>query len=279
MPVHDWTKVAAGIFHDFHHAWIEEIKRALNSRVLPPDYYALAEQRAAGFGPDVLTLERVERPRQAARPQRPPQQTAAGETSSGTATATATAAATATATATATLLSAPPQVQIVAETDVGYYRRRQKSVVVRHASGDRVVAVVEIVSPGNKASSYGVQSFVQKACQLLESEIHLLVIDLHPPASFDPAGMHGQLWEAISGQEYEPPAGKPLTLAAYEASAAVKAYVEPLAVGDLLKDMPLFLLPGRYVLVPLEQTYRSAFEAMPRRWRDVLEPPQEGRDA
>ncbi len=27
MPVHDWTRVEAGIFHDFHHAWIEEIKR------------------------------------------------------------------------------------------------------------------------------------------------------------------------------------------------------------------------------------------------------------
>src|SRR5207237_3928353 len=57
MPVHDWSRVDAGIFHDFHHAWIEELKRALNSGVLPPDYYALAEQHAAGFGPDVLTLQ------------------------------------------------------------------------------------------------------------------------------------------------------------------------------------------------------------------------------
>src|ERR1700739_539434 len=44
MPVHDWTRVGAGIFHDFHHAWIEEIKRALNAGLLPDDYYALAEQ-------------------------------------------------------------------------------------------------------------------------------------------------------------------------------------------------------------------------------------------
>src|SRR5436190_2214384 len=57
MPIHDWTRVEAGIFHDFHHAWIEEIKRALNAGLLPDDYYALAEQHAAGFGPDVLTLE------------------------------------------------------------------------------------------------------------------------------------------------------------------------------------------------------------------------------
>src|SRR6266851_2379946 len=57
MPVHDWTRVDAGIFHAFHHGWIEELARALNRGVLPSDYYALPEQHAAGFGPDVLTLQ------------------------------------------------------------------------------------------------------------------------------------------------------------------------------------------------------------------------------
>ena len=56
MPVHDWTKVPAGIFHHFHHSWIEEIARALNRGLLPRDYYAMSEQITGGFGPDVLTL-------------------------------------------------------------------------------------------------------------------------------------------------------------------------------------------------------------------------------
>ena len=34
----------------------------LNQRLLPGDYYALAEQQGAGFEPDVLTLKRAERP-------------------------------------------------------------------------------------------------------------------------------------------------------------------------------------------------------------------------
>src|SRR5260370_27244079 len=59
MPVRDWTRVIAGIFHHFHHGWIEEIARALNRGVLPPEYYALAEQVAGGLGPDVLTLENI----------------------------------------------------------------------------------------------------------------------------------------------------------------------------------------------------------------------------
>ena len=28
MPMHDWTRVDAGKYHDFHHEWISEIKRA-----------------------------------------------------------------------------------------------------------------------------------------------------------------------------------------------------------------------------------------------------------
>jgi hypothetical protein len=74
MPMHDWTKVEPGIFHAFHHEWISDISRALNRGLLPSSYYALPEQAlpeqvAAGFGPDVLTLqgpseEEKERPRQ-----------------------------------------------------------------------------------------------------------------------------------------------------------------------------------------------------------------------
>jgi hypothetical protein len=47
MPIHDWSRVDAGIFHHFHHAWIERIKRLLNSGVLRPDHYAMAEQHTS----------------------------------------------------------------------------------------------------------------------------------------------------------------------------------------------------------------------------------------
>ena len=57
MPIHDWTRVDAGIFHAFHQQWIISLSNALNSGLLPEDFYALPEQFAAGFGPDVLTLQ------------------------------------------------------------------------------------------------------------------------------------------------------------------------------------------------------------------------------
>ena len=57
MPIHDWTRVDAGIFHHFHQRWIGAITDVLNQRLLPRDYYALADQQGAGFDPDVLTLK------------------------------------------------------------------------------------------------------------------------------------------------------------------------------------------------------------------------------
>jgi hypothetical protein len=88
----------------------------------------------------------------------------------------------------------------------------------------------------------------------------------------DPQGIHGAIWEDVEGGEYIRPADQPLTLAAYESGARIRAFVEPVAVRDTLIDMPLFLEPGRYVAVPLEETYQSAFEFVPARWRKVLEP-------
>jgi hypothetical protein len=66
-----------------------------------------------------------------------------------------------------------------------------------------------------------------------------------------------------------------LTLAAYSAGDVVKtAYVEPVAVGMALPELPLFLWPEGYIKVPLEETYQAAWRGVPRRWQRELEPPQ-----
>ena len=41
MPIHDWTRVDAGLFHAFHQSWSVRIQDALNAGVLPKGYYAL----------------------------------------------------------------------------------------------------------------------------------------------------------------------------------------------------------------------------------------------
>src|SRR5437868_11198322 len=56
MPVHDWTRVDAGLFHHFHQRWVSALCDALNTGGLPPGYFALPEQNIRGPIPDVLNL-------------------------------------------------------------------------------------------------------------------------------------------------------------------------------------------------------------------------------
>lgn len=154
--------------------------------------------------------------------------------------------------------------------DMAFYRRKQSSVAVRHMSGDRIVGMVEVISPGNKAARHALQALVTKAADLLERQVHLLVLDLHPPGRRDPQGIHASIWEEIAGEEYAVPADKSLAPASYEAGLTVRAYVMHFAVGDALPDMPLFLEPERAISVPLEATYQAAFAVVPRRWQRVL---------
>jgi hypothetical protein len=258
MPIHDWTRVEAGVFHHFRQRWIGTITDILNQRLLPDDYYALAEQQGAGFEPDILTLKPGRSP-EPDDPAGPPVTRSSGRADGNGA-------------AGAGLLVAEPRVRVTAETDLEFYRRKQNVVAVRHASGDRLVAVVEVVSKGNKSGRKAFEDFLRKAAELLSHQVHLLILDLQPPTTRDPQGIHGAIWDEVAGQPYSRPEDKPLTLAAYEAGAGVRAFIEPVAVGDALIDMPLYLEPGRHVAVPLEETYRFAFESVPRRWRAILEP-------
>jgi hypothetical protein len=252
MPVHDWTLVEAGIFHNFHTVWVTEIYNALNGGLLPPGYYALVEQHAGRSIADLLTLHASPVRRE---PLPPPPATG------GTAVA-----------------EAPPRVrwrQTVEQAALV----RARSVAIRHISGHRLIALLEIVSPANKDRARHVEDFAAKAAEALDSGVHVLMADLFPPGTHDPFGMHGAIRQRLeqSDEPYDLPADAPLTLASYEAAGGrVEVWLEHLAVGGLLPEMPLFLHPDRYINVPLEATYMAAYRGMPVFWRDVLEgrPPQ-----
>jgi hypothetical protein len=253
MSIHDWSRVPAGIFHDFHAELIIRIKHVLNEGVLPPDYYAMAVQVAAGVEPDVLTLHATRLgdnggARRATG--RSPEKSGGG------------------------VLLTQPKVRSIAETGMEHYPRKKNMVAVRHVSDDRVVAVVEVVSPGNKSTRHALEQFVQKAADFLDRRVHLLIVDLLPLGRHDPQGIHGAIWDYIDGRAYSPPPDKPLTMAAYESDLTIRAYVKPVAVGDVLPEMPLFLEPGGCVELPLEVAYQSAWQGVPWRFKDTLEAPR-----
>jgi hypothetical protein len=247
MPIHDWTRVSDGTFHAFHVSWVSELQESLNSGLLPPDYYAQAEQIVGPLGPDVLTVQTGG---------------SAADDALGNATGSSGGIAVA---------SVPPRSRLTASATMDDYVLKRRTVVIRHSSDDRIIALPEIVSPGNKSSRHALCSFVEKAIESLYRGFHLLIVDLFPPTPRDPQGIHGAIWVEISSDRFELPPSEPLTLAAYSAGPTKRAWVEPTAVGRALIDMPLFLEPEIYVNVPLEATYQAAYRGVPRRWKQVLE--------
>ncbi len=244
MPIHDWTRVDAGLFHHFHLCWTAALCEALNAGGLPADYFALAEQRIQGPIPDVLTLE------------------LSADSESGTNGAGGLAVAT-----------APPRTRLIRRTEAEIYAGKANRITVRHRHGD-VVAVVEIVSPGNKSSKAEFRAFVEKSAEFIRRGIHLLVIDLLPPGRRDPQGMHKAIWDEFEEEELTLPPDKPLTLASYDAGPEHVAYVEFVAVGDVLPAMPLFLKPQVYVPAPLEASYQTAWNVFPNALKKLLEGPK-----
>jgi hypothetical protein len=244
MPVHDWTKVEAGTYHAFHTAWITHLKEGMNNGLLPSAYYALSEQHLGRRSSDFLA------PHVSDFPASSPASSREG----------------------AVLVDeVPPRVRrkLIAEPRAAY-RGLRRTLTIRSVEGHRIVALVEILSPGNKDRAASIDEFVGKVDSALRAGIHVLIVDLFGPSPFDLQGIHGAVWALYDSDAYQFPQAEPLTLVSYEAGLTPEAYVEHLALGQPLPEMPLFLDVGAYINVPLEPTYNEAFRGMPALYRSLL---------
>lgn len=229
MPVHDWTKADAGVFHDFHNTWLAHLKNTLNGGLLPPGYFAMLDQRADVYIPDIVAL---------GESGREPTAAPAG-------------------------VLTEPVAERMTVAKGGRRPRVRERILVRTAR--RVVAVIELVSPSNKDGPKHTREFVAKLADLIESGVHLAVIDLIPPGSADPGGLHPLIWEWLGSNDPAdpPPADRPLTFAGYVAGWPPVAYLNYAAAGSALPDVPLYLTGSYYVSLPLESTYVWCYDQMP----------------
>jgi hypothetical protein len=239
MPIHDWTRVPAGLLHHFHQDWTIEIARTLNRGRLPPGVAALVEQRAGPREADVLAIERKGKPRPAG-------------SEGGVA------------------VQKPPATKIIQRSANRIYADRANRVVVKHHLG-RIIAVIEILSPGNKDSRAALRDFVQKTMEFLRAGVHLLLVDLFPPTPRDPFGMHKVLWDEIDDSDFTFPPGKDRILASYKTGLEPMAYLEPVAAGESMPDMPLFLTSDFHIMVPLEPSYQATWDASPEDMRVAVQ--------
>ncbi len=227
MPVHDWTKVPPYVFRSFFLDWICRTSGRLNNGHLPPNYYSLirVNQPPIDPQPNEPIVDDCELVR-------------FEETD-------------------------PPQVASTVTTDGYGDAFRQQSVVVHHTEEDKVVGRIDLVLPGQKSCRVAQRRFLDRVVGGLSKGVHHLLVDLLPPGRLDPQGVHGAVWDEIGDEPYLAPPGLPLTVASYHAWGDVEAFVQPLRAGDRLPDMPLFLTPGLYVTLPLEECYEEALKGLP----------------
>jgi len=240
MPLHDWSKVISNEYHDFHGLWIYAIRNLLNKVLLPPGYYATAEQVVPPHSADVVTLGAPVSPRK-------------GKRGSGGGTA----------------LAAKPKSkawELLTEEKI----RPRRRVVIRHNSGEDIIAAIELVSPANKRARASFRAFVNKSLNYLYSGIHLLLIDPFAPGRGDPQGMHAVIWRRYGGHPKPRPDGGLRTVVSYSVGKKIAVYLEPFDLGDPVPDMSLFLVPGKAITVPLESTYQEAWDNVPDQIRDKL---------
>lgn len=122
----------------------------------------------------------------------------------------------------------------------------------------RLVAAVEIVSPGNKDRPESRWAFVAKCAALLRKGVSVSIVDIVTTRQFN---LYAELLTFIGRGDLapEPP---PLYTAACrwkssERSARLQTWVHPLAIGQPLPTLPLWLADNLAVPLELEASYEE----------------------
>lgn len=211
----------------FHHTWATVIAQQLNQGTLPPDYFAEPE---ISVGPeldiDVATLELTH-----------PVHAGAGNV---------------------TAVWSPPKPQIAAKVDfarLDSYEIR----VYQELGGAQLRAAIELVSPANKDQEGSPRTFAAKCAGYLKHGIAVVIVDIVTSRG---ANLHEELFETLGVKSrqavWESSTG--LYVVAYRAVTVRKAprvetWPEPLALGEILPVVPLWLSLELCVPVRLEESY------------------------
>ncbi len=131
--------------------------------------------------------------------------------------------------------------------------------------GRTLVAVIELVSPGNKDRPESRNAFVGKCAALLRKGIAVSIVDLVTPMQFN---LYAELMTFL-GQTDPTMGAEPSAI--YAAScrwliqnqrATLQTWSHIMTVGQPLPTLPLWLTPTRVVPLVLEQSYEKACDDM-----------------
>jgi hypothetical protein len=218
-------------WESFHSSWATRIADALTERWLPPNYIA---EEHAHLGPsveiDVATFER--------------------EASAGAAEG-------AVATVPAKVWAPPAADGALAAVFPDTFEVR----VLSTDTGPKLVAAIELISPGNKDRQAERRAFAVKCASYLSQGISVIIVDI---ATNRRANLHNevlQVMEAADGMRLPPETS--LYAVAYRPlrrgkGDEIDVWRSPLALGQPLPTLPLGLRADLVVPVDFEATYAEA---------------------
>ncbi len=214
----------------FHAAWAGSIADALN-RVLPPGYFAEELTHVGASAEiDVATFE----PTTPATPL------------NGTG-----------GVAVAPAVWAPPAPRAVVP---AAFADDFEVRVFSGRSGPTLVAAIELVSPANKDRPEARRAFAAKCASYLHGGVALVILDVVTDRR---ATLHHDVLDLLAAADGRLRDDPPLYAAAYrpvrrEERTEVEVWAEPLAVGDRLPTLPLWLDAVTALPVDAEATYTDA---------------------
>lgn len=130
--------------------------------------------------------------------------------------------------------------------------------VFREEGGPKLVASIELVSPGNKDRPESRARFLRKMTVAIQEGVSLLVIDVVTTRT---AALHAALLSELQGVESIP--DSELFAASYRPritgdESFLDVWHEALQLGEGLPTLPLWLNPTDAVPVELEESYAAA---------------------
>lgn len=127
--------------------------------------------------------------------------------------------------------------------------------IFSRSGGPQLAGAVELVSPANKDRPAHREALVSKCASYLQAGIGLVLVDV---VTERPGDFHRELLMRLGTGDAEP--SPPLFASAYRTveragAASLDVWLEPLAVGQPLPTLPLWLRGGLCLPVELEAAY------------------------
>ncbi len=134
--------------------------------------------------------------------------------------------------------------------------------ILSNEGGRRLVAAIELVSPGNKDRVEKRRLFAAKCATYLARGVGLVIVDV---VTIRLANMHDELMDLLGQPAFRMPSSAALYCAAYrplrrDGIDQIDTWPMPLAVGQPLPTVPLSLDAELCIPVDLESAYLDACE-------------------